>query len=261
VAAAQRERAATRQEKHALERELVAEKRVQAAADREKTALELANQSKVVVEVTKAQEAALAELEATAVERENRLAAREVEEAARLQELQEREAAVEEELAARTWRLQECKAALQEREAKVEKFLTKWSASVDRIVRWVGEVNTLDALGLRPIRVMETPSSLGAVLSALDSTAEQLRHMEATIFDLLETEGRAIARGMAEYILTCLRSHDLSCPLTPILVGPIPATAAAAQESVQEAADMVATRVRRCPGPTKGEASSGPPAE
>jgi hypothetical protein len=125
----------------------------------------------------------------------------------------------------------------------VEEFLAERSASIGRIVRWVGEVNpTLDALGLSPIQVMETPPSLGAILPALDSTAEQLRHMEAAIFDLLETEGRAIARGMAEYILTCLRSHDLSCPLTPILVSPVPATAAAAQESVQEAADMVATR-------------------
>ncbi|XP_025806596.1 atherin-like [Panicum hallii] len=168
AAADQRERAAVRREKHALERERAAEKRVQAAADREKIALKLANQAKVVVEVTKAQEATLAELEAAAAERERRLAAREAEE------------------------------------------------------------------------VMGTPPSLGAVLPALDSTAEQLRHMEAAIFNLLETEGRAVARGMAEYILTCLRSHDPSCALTPILVGPVPATAAAAQESVQEAADMVA---------------------
>jgi hypothetical protein len=51
--ATQRERAAAQREKHATERELVVEKRVHAAADREKTALELANQAKVVVEVTK----------------------------------------------------------------------------------------------------------------------------------------------------------------------------------------------------------------
>jgi hypothetical protein len=144
----------------------------------------------------------------------------------------------------------------------VEEFLAERSASIGRIVRWVGEVNpTLDALGLSPIQVMETPPSLGAVLPALNSTTEQLRRMEAAIFDLLETEGRAIARGMAEYILTCLRSHYLSCPMTLILVGPVPATAATAQESVQEAADMVATRVQRRPEPTKGEASSGPQAE
>jgi hypothetical protein len=75
---------------------------------------------------------------------------------------------------------------------------------------------TLDALGLSPIQVTEAPPSLGAVLSALDSTAERLQHTKAAIFDLREIEGRAIARGMAEYILTCLRSHDLSCSLTPV---------------------------------------------
>jgi hypothetical protein len=144
----------------------------------------------------------------------------------------------------------------------VEEFLAERSASIDRIVRWVGEVNpALDALGLSPIQVTEAPPTLGAVLPVLDSTAERLRHTEAAIFDLLETEGRAIARGMAEYILTCLRSHDLSCSLTPVLVGLVRATVAAAQESVQEVANMVATRVRRRPGPTNGEASSGPPAQ
>jgi hypothetical protein len=152
--------------------------------------------------------------------------------------------------------------ALQEKEAEAEETLAERSASIDWIVRWVGEVNpSLDALGLSPIQVMEAPTSLRAIFPALDSTAEHLRHMEAAIFNLLETEGQAVARGMAEYILTCLRSHDLSCSLTPVLVGPVRATAAAAQESVQEAADMVATRVWRCPGPTKGEASYGPPAQ
>jgi hypothetical protein len=220
-------------------------------------------------------------------EGEAKLAALEEEETTRIQELQEREAAVEEELAAETRRLQErevalqekeakveeelaagsrrlqdCEVALQEKEAKVEEFLAERSASIDRIVRWVGEVNpTLDTLGLSPIQVTETPPSLGAILPLLDCTAERLQDTEVAILDLLETEGRAIARGMAEYILTCLRSHDLSCPLTPILVGPVRATAAATQESVQEAAHMVATRVRHCPGPTKGEASSGPPAQ
>jgi hypothetical protein len=45
--------------------------------------------------------------------------------------------------------------------------------------------------------------------------------MESTVHDLLETEGRAVARVMAEYILTCYRSHDPAIPLTPVMVGPI----------------------------------------
>jgi hypothetical protein len=177
-----------------LERELAVEKRVQTVAEREKIALELAKEAKVVVEATKAQEATLAELAAAAVERECRLAAREAEEVARLQELQEREAAVEDELAAGTRRLREREAALQEKEAKVEGLLVERGASIGRIIRWADEVNpSLEALGAIPIRVSEAPSPLGTALQVLDSTTERLRDLEAGIQDLLGTEGRAVA--------------------------------------------------------------------
>jgi hypothetical protein len=59
---------------------------------------------------------------------------------------------------------------LKEWEANMEGFLTEQSAGIERVVKWVGEANTtLDTLGLSPIQVAEAPSSLGAVLSALDS--------------------------------------------------------------------------------------------
>jgi hypothetical protein len=222
AAVAQWERPAAWRERHATERELMAEMRVNAAANREKTTLELANQAKVVVEVTKEQEAALAEREAAVAERETKVAAREEEEVVRIQELQEREAALEEELATGTRRLQEREVALQEREAKVEDFLAERSACIGQIVRWAGEVNpSLDALGASLIWVGEAPSSLGAALQVLDSTAERLRDLESSMHDLLETEGRAVARGTAEYILTCIRSHDPAFQLTLVLVGPI----------------------------------------
>jgi hypothetical protein len=258
AAAAQRERAATRREKHATERELAAELKVQAATDRERTALELANQAKRVVAATKAQETTLAELAAAAAKREERLATREAEEVAQLQELQEREEAVEEELAAGIRRLQECEAALQEREAKVEEFLAERSASIGQITRWVGAVNPLlETLRANPIRVTGAPSPLGAALQVLDSTAARLRDVEASIQDLLEMEGRAVARGMAEYILTSFRSHDPAIQLTPVLVGSLRATAAAAQEGVQEADDMVVARIRRRLEPAESGGAAG----
>jgi IS5 family transposase len=64
---------------------------------------------------------------------------------------------------------------------------------------------------------------------------------------------------MAEYILTCFRSHDPAFLLTPVLVGLVQGTVIAAQEGVQEAADMVASRVQRRPGPARRRDSSGPP--
>jgi hypothetical protein len=142
----------------------------------------------------------------------------------------------------------------------VKELLAERGASADRLTRWVGAVNPLlEALGANPVWVPEAPSPLGAALQLLDSTARRLQDVEAGIQDLLETEGRAVARGVAEYILTSFRSHDPAVQLTPVLVGPLRATAAAAREGVQEAVDMVAARLRRRPEPTESGSASGPP--
>jgi exonuclease VII small subunit len=170
---------------------------------------------------------------------------------------------VEEELAAGNRRLQECEAALQEREAKVEGLLAEQRAGTGQLTRWVNAVNPLlEELGADPIRVPESPSPFGAALQLLDTTARRLQDAEVGMQDLLETEGRIVAREVAEYILTSFRSHDPSIPsiqLTPVLVGPIRATAAAAREGVLEAAGMVASCLRRCPEPAEGGSASGPP--
>jgi DNA repair exonuclease SbcCD ATPase subunit len=209
AAALQREKAATWREAEALKRHIAMEEKMLAAADRERTARELAAQAKKASAVVEVEKSALTDLAVAAAKREEWLAAREAEEVARLQELQKREEAVEEELAAGNRRLQEREAALQEREAKVEGLLAERSAGIDRLTRWVGAVNPLlEALGANPIWVLEAPLPFGAALQLLDSTARRLQDVEAGIQDLLETEGRAVARGMAEYILTSFQSHD-----------------------------------------------------
>jgi hypothetical protein len=146
----------------------------------------------------------------------------------------------------------------------MEELLAKRSAGIDRVVKWVGEANpTLDTLGLSPIQVAEAPPSLGVVLPALDSATEWLRRMESTVLERLETEGQVVAQAMAEYILTCFRSHDPVVPLTPVLVGPVPEMVAAAREGVQEAADIVVSHIERRlgPGPASGRDPFGPPEE
>jgi creatinine amidohydrolase/Fe(II)-dependent formamide hydrolase-like protein len=115
--------------------------------------------------------------------------------------------------------------------------------------------SSLEALGANSIWVAKAPSSLSVALQVLDSTAERLQGLESGMLDLLETEGIAVAWGTAEYILTSFRSHNPAIQLTPVLVGPIRATAAAAKEGVQEAADMVVSRIRRRPD------TSGPPGQ
>jgi hypothetical protein len=234
---AQRERAVVQREKLVIERELVMEERSKAARD-------VINHAKATMGLIEEQQANLQEWELAVVQEKVNLAAYRVLLATRAQGLKERET------------------ALQEREAKMEELLAKRSARIDRVVRWVGEVNpTLDTLGLSPILVVEAPPSLGAVLPVLDSAAEQLQRLESTILDCLEAEGRAVARAMAEYILTYLRSHDPAAPLTPVLVGPVRETAAAAREGVQEAADIMVSRIERHPGPgpASGRDPSRPP--
>jgi hypothetical protein len=273
-----REAAACQREVEALKRHIAAEERMRAAADRERTARELADQARKVSAAVEAQEASVAALAAAAAKKEKWLDAREAKEMAQLQELQtreeaveaelaagtrklqEREAAVEEELATETRKLQEREAALREREAKVEELLAGRNASIDQIARWVGAVNPLlEALGANPIWVSEAPSPLGTALQVLDSTAARLRDVEAGIQDLLETEGREVARGTAEYILTSFRSHNPAIQLTPVLVRPLRSTAATAREGVLEVVDMVTARLRRRPEPAESGSASGPP--
>jgi hypothetical protein len=123
----------------AVERELAAE-------ERSRVALELTNHTKTALELIKEEQAALAVWEAAVVEGEANLATH------------------QEELAARTRGLQEQEASLQTRKAKVEEYLAERSTSIDRIMRWAGEVNpSLDALRLSPIRVAEAPPSLGTI--------------------------------------------------------------------------------------------------
>jgi hypothetical protein len=260
AAALQREKAANRQEKEALEAQIVAERLKEAATARERAARELAEAAREAFTTAEAQQASLAEQVAAAAKKEQELAAREAEEVARLQELQKREEAVEKELEAGYRRLQEREAALQEREAKVEGLLAEQRAGINQLTRWVDAVNPLlEALGANPIWVPEAPSPFGAALLLLDSTARRLQDAEAGLQGLLEAEGRVVARGMAEYILTSLRSHDPAVQLTPVLVGPLRATAAAAREGVQEAVDLVAARLRRRPEPAESGSASGPP--
>jgi hypothetical protein len=79
---------------------------------------------------------------------------------------------------------------LKEREVKVEGFLAEQRVGIERNVEWLGEANsTLETLGLSPLQVAEATSSLGAILSALDSATERLKRLESTVVGRLEAEG------------------------------------------------------------------------
>ena len=52
---------------------------------------------------------------------------------------------------------------------------------------------------------------------------------------------------VAEYILTCLRSHDPAISLASVIDGPVVETEASARESVQDVVDFAATYFKREP--------------
>ena len=81
----------------------------------------------------------------------------------------------------------------------------------------------------------------------LDSASERLRRLEQILVGHLKAEGRELCRMVAEYILTCLRSHDPAISLAPVIDGPVAEMEASARESVQEVIDFVAAYFKREP--------------
>ena len=102
-------------------------------------------------------------------------------------------------------------------------------------------------LGMSPIQVAEPPASIADALPVLDSASERLRHLEQILVGHLEAEGGELCRIVAEYILTCLRSHDPTISLAPVVDGPVAEMEASARESVREVIDFVAAYFKREP--------------
>ena len=71
--------------------------------------------------------------------------------------------------------------------------------------------------------------------------------MELILAGHLEAEGRELCRMVAEYILTCLRSHDPAISLAPMVDGPVAEMEASARESVRDVIDFVAAYFKREP--------------
>jgi len=122
----------------------------------------------------------------------------------------------------------------------------RWAAQ--RIIDWASEASSaLVPLGMSPIQVAEPPASIADALPVLDSASERLRRLEQILVGHLEAERGELCRMVAEYILTCLRSHDPTISLAPVVDDPVAETEASAQESVREVVDFVAAYFKREP--------------
>ena len=85
-----------------------------------------------------------------------------------------------------------------------------------RIIDWASEASSaLVPLRMSPIQVAEPPASIADALPVLKSASDRLRRLEPILAGHLEAEGRELCRMVAEYILSCLRSHDPAISLAP----------------------------------------------
>ena len=117
-----------------------------------------------------------------------------------------------------------------------------------RIIDWASEASSaLVPLGMSPIQVAEPPASIADALPVLNSASDRLRRLEPILAGHLEVEGREMCPMVAEYILTCLRSHDPAISLAPVVDGPVAETEASVWESVREVVDFVAAYFKREP--------------
>jgi predicted nucleic acid-binding Zn-ribbon protein len=229
-----------------INRELAVITREKAVARKEQEVELKERSARHAIDTAKAMAKTIDDEQATLNQREDNLSLQE----SAVKEEEDRLSALRTDLEARTRALED-RRLRQEEESRslsqrLERLLAEQRAGAQRIAKWVGEASTtLESLRLSPIQVAEAPSSIGAVLPALDSAAERLQRLELTLVARLEVEGRELARMVVDHVLTCFRSHDPTISLTPILEGPAPEVEAVTREGVQEAVEIMAARFER----------------
>jgi len=133
-------------------------------------------------------------------------------------------------------------------DAQVRKLQEDQRMGAQRIIDWACEASSaLVPLGMSPIQVAEPQASIADALPVLNSASDRLRRLEPILAVHLEAEGRKLCRMVAEYILTCLQSHDPAISQAPVVDGPMAETEATARESVRDVVDFVAAYFKREP--------------
>jgi hypothetical protein len=80
---------------------------------------------------------------------------------------------------------------------------------------------TLVPLGFVPLRIRNLVEEVSAVLPLLDSAGAKMLKLEEVIDGQLESEGCALAKAVAEHVLTYFQSRDPQISLEPVALGPI----------------------------------------
>jgi hypothetical protein len=90
-------------------------------------------------------------------------------------------------------------------------------------------------------------ASFGFVLPLLNSAGRKISQLDEAVGNRLEEEGRALAQVVANHVLMCFRSHDLSISLEPVVKGLAEGSAEAARDGVEDATRAIAERFEHEP--------------
>jgi hypothetical protein len=115
-----------------------------------------------------------------------------------------------------------------------------------RVWSFLGQADAaLASFGFSPIRGGNAAPEDGVILPLLDSTGRKISQLEEAVGSLLEEEVRTLAQAVADHVLMCFRSRDLSISLEPVVQGPIEGSADAARDGVEDAVCTVAEQFER----------------
>jgi hypothetical protein len=123
----------------------------------------------------------------------------------------------EEELADREKRLAEREQQLVGRQfqelatarSKLEELQVAWVGEAQKVWDFLGQTEaSLVPLGFSPLYIRDPVEEVNTVLPLLDPAGAKMLTLEEVIDDQLEAEGRALAKEVAEHVLTCFRSQD-----------------------------------------------------
>jgi hypothetical protein len=160
----------------------------------------------------------------------------------------------EEELADREKRLAEREQQLVGRQfqelatarSKLEELQVAWVGEAQKVWDFLGQTEaSLVPLGFSPLCIRDPVEEVNTVLPLLDPTGAKMLTLEEVIDDQLEVEGRALAKEVAEHVLTCFRSQDPQVTLEPMEQGPAKELDEATLVGVEDTAKLVAERFER----------------
>jgi hypothetical protein len=110
--------------------------------------------------------------------------------------------------------------------------------------------------GFSPLRAEDPVEEVSTALLLLDSIGTKMLKLEEVDGGQLEAEGRALAKAVVEYVLTCIWSRDPQISLEPVVQGPVAETAEAARASVEDTVKLVAERFECQPEDAYGSTST-----